>query len=85
MVRGFRAAYRAQGVYSFFLALGLSILVALQILLIAGGIVGVLPLSGVVSPFLSSGRSAMFANFLILGMPEQGTFAQLIVGDRQSA
>ncbi|MFY9824361.1 MAG: FtsW/RodA/SpoVE family cell cycle protein, partial [Thermoanaerobaculia bacterium] len=68
LVRGFRAAYRAQGVYSFFLALGLSILVALQILLIAGGIVGVLPLSGVVSPFLSSGRSAMFANFLILGM-----------------
>jgi cell division protein FtsW (lipid II flippase) len=67
-VRGFRAAYRAQGVYSFFLALGLTILVALQILLIAGGIVGVLPLSGVVSPFLSSGRSAMFANFLILGM-----------------
>ncbi|HEX4962438.1 MAG TPA: FtsW/RodA/SpoVE family cell cycle protein [Thermoanaerobaculia bacterium] len=68
VVRGFRAAYRAQGVYSFFLALGLTILVALQILLIAGGIVGVLPLSGVVSPFLSSGRSAMFANFLILGM-----------------
>jgi len=28
----------------------------------------VLPLSGVVSPFLSSGRTAMFANFLILGM-----------------
>ncbi|HYX23710.1 MAG TPA: FtsW/RodA/SpoVE family cell cycle protein, partial [Thermoanaerobaculia bacterium] len=68
VVRGFRAAYRAQGVYSFFLALGLTVLVALQILLIAGGIVGVLPLSGVVSPFLSSGRSAMFANFLILGM-----------------
>jgi cell division protein FtsW (lipid II flippase) len=68
MVRGFRAAYRAQGVYSFFLALGLTVLTALQILLIAGGIVGVLPLSGVVSPFLSSGRSAMFGNFLILGM-----------------
>ncbi|MBW8877955.1 MAG: FtsW/RodA/SpoVE family cell cycle protein [Acidobacteria bacterium] len=68
VVRGFRAAYRAQGVYSFFLALGLTVLVALQILLIAGGVVGVLPLSGVVSPFLSSGRSAMFANFLILGM-----------------
>lgn len=68
VVRGFRAAYRAQGVYSFFLALGLTVLVSLQILLIAGGIVGVLPLSGVVSPFLSSGRSAMFANFLILGM-----------------
>ncbi|MEA2602032.1 MAG: hypothetical protein QOF89_3024 [Acidobacteriota bacterium] len=68
VARGFRAAYRAQGVYSFFLALGLTVLVAFQILLIAGGVVGVLPLSGVVSPFLSSGRTAMFANFLILGM-----------------
>jgi len=50
VLRGFRAAYRAQGVYSFFLALGLTVLVAFQILLIAGGVVGVLPLSGVVAP-----------------------------------
>ncbi|HKI01393.1 MAG TPA: FtsW/RodA/SpoVE family cell cycle protein [Thermoanaerobaculia bacterium] len=66
--RGFRAAFRAGGIYSFFLALGLTVLIALQTLLIAGGVLGVLPLSGVVSPFLSSGRTAMLANFLILGM-----------------
>ena len=66
--RGLRAAYRASGLYSFFLALGLSLLLALQMLLIAGGVLGVLPLSGVVSPFLSSGRSAMLANFLIIGL-----------------
>jgi cell division protein FtsI/penicillin-binding protein 2/cell division protein FtsW (lipid II flippase) len=66
--RGFRAAFRAGGVYSFFLALGLTVVMAVQILLISGGVLGVLPLSGVVSPFLSSGRSAMFANFLTLGM-----------------
>ncbi len=66
--RGFRAAYRASGLYSFFLALGLTLLLALQMLLIAGGVLGVFPLSGVVSPFLSSGRSAMLANFLIVGL-----------------
>ncbi len=66
--RGFRAAFRAGGIYSFFLALGLTVLIAVQILLIAGGIMGVIPLSGVVSPFLSSGRTAMIANFLIFGM-----------------
>ena len=65
--RGFRAAFRSGAAYSFFLALGLAVLIALQILLIAGGIFDVLPLSGVVSPFLSSGRTAMLANFLILG------------------
>jgi cell division protein FtsW (lipid II flippase)/cell division protein FtsI/penicillin-binding protein 2 len=66
--RGFRAAFRAGGVYGFFLALGLTVLLAVQILLIAGGVVGVVPLTGVVSPFLSSGRTAMLANFVILGM-----------------
>ena len=66
--RGFRAAFRAGSAYGFFLALGLAVLTAIQTLLIAGGILGVLPLSGVVSPFLSSGRTAMLANFLIFGM-----------------
>lgn len=66
--RGFRAALRANGIYSFFLALGLTLLLGFQIALIAGGVLGVFPLSGVVSPFLSSGRSAMLANFLIVGL-----------------
>ena len=66
--RGLRAARRAGTVYGFFLALGLSILTALHILLIAGGVVGLVPLSGVVSPFLSFGRSAMLANFLLFGI-----------------
>ncbi len=66
--RGFRAAFRAGSIYGFFLALGLSVLTAIQTLLIAGGIFGVLPLSGVVSAFLSSGRTSMLANFLIFGM-----------------
>lgn len=66
--RGLRAARRAGTVYGFFLALGLSVLTALHILLIAGGVVGLVPLSGVVSPFLSFGRSAMLANFLLFGI-----------------
>ncbi len=66
--RGLRAARRAGTIYGFFLALGLSVLTALHILLIAGGVVGLVPLSGVVSPFLSFGRSAMLANFLLFGI-----------------
>jgi cell division protein FtsI/penicillin-binding protein 2/cell division protein FtsW (lipid II flippase) len=66
--RGLRTARRAGTAYGFFLALGFSVLTALHILLIAGGVVGLLPLSGVVSPFLSFGRSAMLANFLLFGI-----------------
>jgi len=65
---GFRTALRARGIYSFFLILGLTLLLGLQMALIAGGVLGLLPLSGVVSPFLSSGRTAMLANFLIVGL-----------------
>jgi cell division protein FtsW (lipid II flippase)/cell division protein FtsI/penicillin-binding protein 2 len=63
-----RIALRARSDYEFFLAVGLGVAMALQILLIAGGSLGVLPLSGVVTPFLSYGRSAMLANFLVLAM-----------------
>ena len=66
--RGLRVALRARTDYEFFLAAGLAAATALQILLIAGGALGVLPLSGVVTPFLSYGRSAMLANFVVIAI-----------------
>ena len=66
--RSFRIALRARSDYEFFLAVGIGAATALQILLIAGGSLGVLPLSGVVTPFLSYGRTAMLANFAMFGI-----------------
>lgn len=66
--RSLRIALRAPGAYSFFLVTGLALIVALQILLIAGGLLDLVPLSGVVSPFLSFGKSSMLANFALFGM-----------------
>jgi cell division protein FtsW (lipid II flippase) len=66
--RGLRAARRAGTPYGFFLGLGFTLLIALETALIAGGVLRLLPLSGVASPFLSFGRSAMLANFLIVGV-----------------
>ncbi len=66
--RALRIALRARTDYEFFLAAGLAAATALQILLIAGGALGVLPLSGVVTPFLSYGRTAMLANFVVLAI-----------------
>jgi cell division protein FtsW (lipid II flippase) len=66
--RGLRIALAAPGVYSFFLVAGLTLITALQILLIAGGLLGLIPLSGVVSPFLSYGRTSMAANFVLFGI-----------------
>jgi cell division protein FtsW (lipid II flippase) len=68
VARGLRVAQRAETHFGFFLALGLSSLIAFEMLLISSGVLGVLPLSGVVSPFISSGNTAMLANFLIFAL-----------------
>jgi len=61
-------ASRAPDEYGFFLALGLGVLLTLEMLLISGGALGAIPLSGVVSPFLSSGNTAMLANFAVCAL-----------------
>ena len=66
--RGMRIGLRAPSEYGMFLGVGLASLIAFEMLLISGGVLGVIPLSGVVSPFLSSGNTAMLANFLIFGL-----------------
>ena len=66
--RAFRIGLSAPNEYGLFLALGLGALIAFEMLLISGGVLGAIPLSGVVSPFLSSGNTAMLANFLIFGI-----------------
>ena len=67
-LRGLRTTLRAGGHYRFFLALSLTLILALQTILIAGGVLGLLPLSGIATPFLSFGRSSMLANMAIVGM-----------------
>jgi cell division protein FtsW (lipid II flippase) len=66
--RAFRIALRAVSDYAFFLALGWRRCWPFEMLLISAGVLGALPLSGVVSPFLSSGNTAMLANFFIFAL-----------------
>ncbi|MBV8903055.1 MAG: FtsW/RodA/SpoVE family cell cycle protein, partial [Acidobacteriia bacterium] len=68
VIRALRSARNATTHYGFFLALGMGSLIGYEMLLISSGVLGLLPLSGVVSPFLSSGNTAMLANFLIIGI-----------------
>ena len=67
-VRGFTAALRADSDYGFFLATAVTLFLALPVLIMGAGMLGVVPLTGVVTPFLSYGGSAMLANFAALGI-----------------
>jgi cell division protein FtsW (lipid II flippase) len=66
--RGFRAAMSAANDYGFFLGTAVTLFLAVPVLLMGAGLLGVVPLTGVVTPFLSYGGSAMAANFAALGI-----------------
>ena len=67
-VRGFTAGLRAGSDYGFFLATAVTLFLVLPVLIMTAGMLGVVPLTGVVTPFLSYGGSAMVANFAALGV-----------------
>ncbi len=66
--RGLQIARRASSDYRFFLAVALTLATIVPALVMAAGVLGVLPLTGVVTPFLSYGGSAMAVNFISLGL-----------------
>lgn len=58
-----RISLHAPGDYTSLLTLGMTLAIAVQGLVIVAGVLGLLPLAGVVTPFLSYGRSSMLCNF----------------------
>jgi cell division protein FtsW len=66
VLRGFRIALRADDGFSKLLALGLTFGFALQTFIIVGGILRIIPLTGMTLPFVSYGGSSVVANFLLL-------------------
>jgi cell division protein FtsI/penicillin-binding protein 2/cell division protein FtsW (lipid II flippase) len=64
--RVFLIALGAADEFAMFLTVGFGALIALEMLLISSGVLGAIPLSGVVSPFISAGNTAMLSNFLIV-------------------
>jgi cell division protein FtsW (lipid II flippase) len=64
--RGFRVALLAQDGFSKLLAVGLTFAFALQTFIIVGGILRLIPLTGITLPFVSYGGSSVLANFVLL-------------------
>lgn len=66
--RGWVIAVTADDAFGRLLAFGLATGLALQTLLIAGGVSRLLPLTGLTLPFVSYGGSAMIVNFIAVGL-----------------
>ncbi|HYZ18862.1 MAG TPA: FtsW/RodA/SpoVE family cell cycle protein [Gaiellaceae bacterium] len=65
-LRGFRIALLAQDGFSKLAAVGLTFGFALQTFIIVGGVLRLIPLTGITLPFVSYGGSSVVANFILL-------------------
>ena len=66
VLRGMRIALLAEDGFSKLVAAGLTFGFALQTFIIVGGILRLIPLTGITLPFVSYGGSSVVANFLLL-------------------
>ena len=68
VARGMRVALRAEDGFSKLLASGLTFGFALQTFIIVGGVLRVVPLTGITLPFVSYGGTSVVANFVMLAL-----------------
>ncbi|MER5292182.1 FtsW/RodA/SpoVE family cell cycle protein [Streptomyces pharetrae] len=66
--RGYRAGLALRDPFGRLLAVGLATIVALQVFVIAGGVTGLIPLTGMAMPFLAQGGSSVVTNWAIVAL-----------------
>lgn len=68
VARGFAAALATRDPFGRLLAAGLASILALQVFVVTGGVMDLIPLTGMAMPFLAQGGSSVVANWLIVAL-----------------
>ena len=65
---GLRTAMRTTRPFEKLLAVGLTTILGMQAFIIIGGVIRVVPLTGITLPFVSYGGSSLVANYVLLAL-----------------
>ena len=65
---GLRIALRADTPFDKLLAAGLTAILGIQSFIIIGGVIRLVPLTGITLPFVSYGGSSLVANYVLLAL-----------------
>lgn len=68
VARGFRIGHQGLDDFGRLLATGLSFVIALQVFVVAGGVLRVIPLTGLTMPFMAAGGTSLVANWIIVAI-----------------
>ncbi|WP_435053230.1 FtsW/RodA/SpoVE family cell cycle protein [Kitasatospora phosalacinea] len=68
VARGFRTGIALRDPFGRLLAIGLAALVAIQVFVVAGGVLDLIPLTGMTLPFIAQGGSSVVTNWIIVAL-----------------
>ncbi|MGW4803452.1 FtsW/RodA/SpoVE family cell cycle protein [Kitasatospora sp. NPDC004272] len=66
--RGFKTGIALRDPFGRLLAIGLAALVAIQVFVVAGGVLDLIPLTGMTLPFIAQGGSSVVTNWIIVAL-----------------